>query len=200
MTAEESYERLGNVDSFFECLDEKDFSKKQADEMLSMALTQIDKMFSLLDNKTEKQKFAKEISSIISKNEKALTELNTFSNNKIEVLQNLEDNLKENVLKGYYTKSKTDLTHTEQMLLISYLQDLKKFPNVSEYSHNKGFFTIISALLNRNEKNTEQYLYNIKDHRKKITSLENILQIFKKAKFKEAQELVEKDIIKAKES
>lgn len=186
--------RLNNTNSFFIELGNEKCSDFDLRELKSMSLIEIEKVFSQISDKSTKQVFANEISEKISLNKRKLEEL---ISERISVLEDFETRLKDDKLKGFYNSTKIDLTHTEQMLLISYLQDAKMFPNVTDYGNNKGFFILISALLNRTEKNSEKYLYD-KSIKKNLQSLEKIQELFKKAKFKELEQRVENDIIKLK--
>ena len=187
--------RLSNTNSFFVELGNEKCSEINLRELKSVSLIEIEKVFSQISDKSTKQVFANEISEKIALNKR---ELGDLIPERISVLEDFEIRLKDNKLKGFYNSTKIDLTHTEQMLLITYLQDAKMFPNVVDYGNNKGFFILISALLNRTEKNSEKYLYD-KSIKKNLQSLEKIQELFKKAKFKELEQLVENDINKLKE-
>jgi len=186
--------RLSNTNSFFVELGNDKCSEINLRELKSVSLIEIEKVFSQISDKSTKQVFANEISEKIALNKR---ELGDLIPERISVLEDFEIRLKDNKLKGFYNSTKIDLTHTEQMLLITYLQDAKMFPNVVDYGNNKGFFILISALLNRTEKNSEKYLYD-KSIKKNLQSLEKIQELFKKAKFKELEQRVENDIIKLK--
>lgn len=186
--------RLSNTNSFFVELGNEKCSEINLRELKSMSLIEIEKVFSQISDKSTKQVFANEISEKIALNKR---ELGDLIPERISVLEDFEIRLKDNKLKGFYNSTKIDLTHTEQMLLITYLQDAKMFPSVADYGNNKGFFILISALLNRTEKNSEKYLYD-KSIKKNLQSLEKIQELFKKAKFKELEQRVENDIIKLK--
>ncbi|WP_353166341.1 hypothetical protein [Empedobacter brevis] len=186
--------RLNNTNSFFIELGNKFCSDIDLTELKSMSLNEIEKVFSQINDKSTKQVFANEISEKIALN---IRELQELIPERITILEDFEIRLKDDKLKGFYNSTKIDLTHTEQMLLISYLQDAKMFPNVADYGNNKGFFILISTLLNRTEKNSEKYLYD-KSIKKNLQSLEKIQELFKKAKFKELEQRVENDIIKLK--
>lgn len=187
--------RLSNTNSFFVELGNDKCSEINLRELKSVSLIEIEKVFSQISDKSTKQVFANEISEKIALNKR---ELGDLIPERISVLEDFEIRLKDNKLKGFYNSTKIDLPHKEQMLLISYLQDAKMFPNVADYGNNKGFFILISALLNRTEKNSEKYLYD-KSIKKNLQSLEKLQELFKKAKFKELEQLVENDINKLKE-
>src|SRR5690554_1151828 len=186
--------RLSNTNSFFVELGNDKCSEINLRELKSVSLIEIEKVFSQISDKSTKQVFANEISEKIALNKR---ELGDLIPERISVLEDFEIRLKDNKLKGFYNSTKIDLPHKEQMLLISYLQDAKMFPNVADYGNNKGFFILISALLNRTEKNSEKYLYD-KSIKKNLQSLEKLQELFKKAKFKELEQRVENDIIKLK--
>lgn len=188
--------RLSNTNSFFVELGNEKCSEINLRELKSMSLIEIEKVFSQISDKSTKQVFANEISEKIALNKR---ELGDLIPERISVLEDFEIRLKDNKLKGFYNSTKIDLTHTEQMLLISYMRDANMFPQVANFYRNKGFFTIISALINRSEKNSEKYLYDIKGLKNNLKSLEKLQELFKKAKFKELEQLVENDINKLKE-
>lgn len=188
--------RLSNTNSFFIELGNEKCSEFDLRELKSLSLNEVEKIFSQISEKSTKQVFANEISEKIALNKRELEELMP---ERISVLEDFEIRLKNDKLKGFYNSTKIDLTHKEQMLLISYLQDAEMFPDVADFNRNKGYFTVTSALLNRTEKNSEKYLYDMKSIKKNLQSLEKIQELFKKAKFKKLEQLVENDIIKLKE-
>ena len=197
MEVEEALNRLGNTDSFLYHLKNNNYIDFNIDlsELKIYALRDVEKIYSKLNNIASKQEFTSRFFEIVHEK---IEELQNLNSDNLDILMDFERTLKTGVLKEFYSKRKVDLTHAEQMLFISYMQDLKILPQISSIGRNADFFTIFSALLNRNVKNSEKYLYDIKSKKKDPKSLEKILAVFKKAKSQKGQELVMNDLNKLK--
>ncbi len=197
MDVNEELNRLCNTNTFFEKLVEESIGELELKELKASSLVEIQKFYSMLNRVTYKQEFTKEVSEVIGYN---IRELESLDSDRLDILIDFEKILKNGVLKEFYSKKNVDLTHKEQMLLISYMQDLGILSKVAGdgLESNWAFFTIVASLLNRNTKNSEAYLYTIKSVKSNVKSLEKILDVFKKAKSKKGQELVNNDLKKLK--